>query len=137
MIFQVVKKFKAEQLLVTECDVLIPAALGDVFDKKLADAVNCRYIVEGANGPTLPEADEVFMKRGIIVMPDILANAGGVTVSYFEWAQNIQQFRWPLAKIEAQLLFICLTLSIEWSKRQNPKIVIFGRPLFLLALAGL
>lgn len=99
------KKISAEQLLVTECDVLIPAALGDVFDKKLAEAVNCRYIVEAANGPTLPEAEEIFMKRGIVVIPDILANAGGVTVSYFEWVQNIQQFRWPLAKIEAQLLF--------------------------------
>ncbi len=92
-----------EQLLVTECDVLIPAALGDVFDRKLAEAVNCQYIVEGANGPTFPEADEVFDKRGIKVVPDILANAGGVTVSYFEWAQNIQQFRWPLEKINAEL----------------------------------
>jgi glutamate dehydrogenase (NAD(P)+) len=92
-----------EQLLVTECDVLIPAALGDVFDGALAKAVNCQYIVEGANGPTLPEADEVFDKRGIKVVPDILANAGGVTVSYFEWAQNIQQARWPLDQIHAQL----------------------------------
>lgn len=92
-----------DQVLVTECDVLIPAALGDVFDRKLAEAVNCQYLVEGANGPTLPEADEVFDKRGITVVPDILANAGGVTVSYFEWVQNIQQFRWPLAKIHEQL----------------------------------
>jgi glutamate dehydrogenase (NAD(P)+) len=92
-----------EQLLVTECDVLIPAALGDVFNGKLANAVRCKYIVEGANGPTLPEADEVFQKRGIKVVPDILANAGGVTVSYFEWAQNIQQVRWPLEQINAQL----------------------------------
>lgn len=92
-----------EQLLVTTCDVLIPAALGDVFDGKLAQAVNCKYLVEGANAPTLPEGDEVFNKRGIIVVPDILANAGGVTVSYFEWVQNIQQFRWPLEQIHTQL----------------------------------
>ena len=97
-------KITPEQLLVTECDVLIPAALGDVFDKNLAKEVKCRYIVEGANAPTLPEADEIFAKRKIILVPDILANAGGVTVSYFEWVQNIQQFRWPLEKIEAQLL---------------------------------
>lgn len=91
------------QLLVTECDVLIPAALGDVFDKQLAQEVQCRYLVEGANGPTLPEADEVFAKRNIVVVPDILANAGGVTVSYFEWAQNIQQARWSLEKIHHEL----------------------------------
>lgn len=92
-----------EQLLATECDVLIPAALGDVFDKKVAQEVRCQYLVEGANGPTLPEADAIFKKRGIVVVPDILANAGGVTVSYFEWVQNIQQFRWPLEQIHTQL----------------------------------
>jgi len=97
------ERISNEQLLVTECDVLIPAALGDIFDRKLAGAVNCKYLVEGANGPTLPEADEVFDKRGIKVAPDILANAGGVTVSYFEWAQNIQQARWTLDYIHAQL----------------------------------
>lgn len=97
------QKISNEQLLITECDVLIPAALGDVFDSKLAHEVNCKYIIEGANGPTLPEADEVFSKRGILVVPDILANAGGVTVSYFEWAQNIQQARWPLEHIRSQL----------------------------------
>ena len=97
------EKISNEQLLITECDVLIPAALGDLFDGKLANEVNCKYIVEGANGPTLPEADEVFEKRGILVVPDILANAGGVTVSYFEWAQNIQQARWPLEHIRSQL----------------------------------
>ena len=92
-----------EQLLTTECDVLIPAALGDVFDKKVAQEVRCQYLVEAANGPTIPEADAVFKKRGIVVVPDILANAGGVTVSYFEWVQNIQQFRWPLEQIHTQL----------------------------------
>ncbi len=97
------EKISHEQLLVTECDVLIPAALGDVFDQKLAGAVRCKYLVEAANGPTLPEADEIFQKRGIKVIPDILANAGGVTVSYFEWAQNIQQVRWPLEQINDQL----------------------------------
>ncbi len=97
------ERISKEQLLITECDVLIPAALGDLFDRKLASAVNCKYIVEGANGPTLPEADEVFEKRGIKVVPDILANAGGVTVSYFEWVQNIQQFRWSLEKVQTEL----------------------------------
>jgi len=92
-----------EELLVLECDVLIPAALGNVFDKKLAENVQCKFIIEGANGPTLPEADEIFEKRGIIVAPDILANAGGVVVSYFEWVQNIQQLYWDEARISQEL----------------------------------
>ncbi len=92
-----------DELLRLECDVLIPAALGDVFDEELAKEVNCKFIVEAANGPTSPQADEVFKKRGIIVVPDILANAGGVVVSYFEWAQNIQQFLWEKEHIYQQL----------------------------------
>lgn len=92
-----------EELLTLKCDVLIPAALGDVFDKKLAEEVQCKFIIEGANGPTLPEADEIFDKREIIVAPDILANAGGVVVSYFEWVQNIQQLYWDEEKIHNEL----------------------------------
>lgn len=88
-----------EDLLEVKCDVLIPAALGGVFDSEVAKKVNCRYIVEGANGPTLPDADQIFLKRGILVAPDILANAGGVIVSYFEWVQNIQQFSWDLSRV--------------------------------------
>lgn len=91
------------QLLATECDVLIPAALGNVFDKESANAVNCQYIIEAANGPTLPEGDEIFKKRGIKVLPDILANSAGVTVSYFEWVQNIQKFKWTLEQVQSQL----------------------------------
>lgn len=97
------EKISNEDLIFTECDVLIPAALGDVFDKHNADKVNCKFIVEGANAPTLPEADEIFNKRGIIVAPDILANAGGVVVSYFEWVQNIQQLSWDVEHIDKQL----------------------------------
>jgi glutamate dehydrogenase (NAD(P)+) len=91
-----------EQLLVLPVDVLIPAALGGVFDRKLAQAVQARMIIEAANSPTWPEADVVFQKRGIPVVPDILANAGGVIVSYFEWVQNLQHFRWPLEQIHRE-----------------------------------
>ena len=88
-----------EQLLLSDVDVLIPAALGGVFDAALAREVRAKAIIEAANSPTWPEADEVFQKRGIPVVPDILANAGGVIVSYFEWVQNLQHFRWGLEQV--------------------------------------
>jgi glutamate dehydrogenase (NAD(P)+) len=91
-----------EQLLTMSVDVLIPAALGGVFDREVAQAVQAQLIVEAANSPTWPEADEVFNARGIIVVPDVLANSGGVIVSYFEWVQNLQHFRWPLEQIQRE-----------------------------------
>ena len=91
-----------EQLLTMPVDVLIPAALGGVFDRDMAQAVQAQVIVEAANGPTWPEGDEVFVERGIPVVPDVLANAGGVVVSYFEWVQNLQHFRWPLEQIQRE-----------------------------------
>lgn len=91
-----------ERLLATPVDVLIPAALGGVFDKETAQRVQAKLIVEAANGPTLPDGDDVFSARGIPVVPDILANAGGVIVSYFEWVQNLQNFRWPLEQVQRE-----------------------------------
>ncbi len=91
-----------EQLLTMPVDVLIPAALGGIFDRDLAKAVQAQLIVEAANGPTWPEADEVFVARNITVVPDVLANSGGVVVSYFEWVQNLQHFRWPLDQIQRE-----------------------------------
>ncbi|MHC5536773.1 Glu/Leu/Phe/Val family dehydrogenase [Singulisphaera rosea] len=91
-----------EQLLTSPVDVLIPAALGGVFDASMAKAVQAKLIIEAANGPTWPEADEIFRSRGIPVVPDILANAGGVVVSYFEWVQNLQHFRWSLEQVRRE-----------------------------------
>jgi glutamate dehydrogenase (NAD(P)+) len=91
-----------EQLLTMPVDVLIPAALGGVIDAELAKAVGAKLVVEAANSPTWPEADHVFNARGIPVVPDVLANAGGVIVSYFEWVQNLQHFRWPLDQIQRE-----------------------------------
>ena len=91
-----------DQLLTMPVDVLIPAALGGVFDREMARAVAAPVIVEAANGPTWPEADEVFNGNGILVVPDVLANAGGVIVSYFEWVQNLQHFRWPLEQVQRE-----------------------------------
>ncbi|HET7876587.1 MAG TPA: Glu/Leu/Phe/Val dehydrogenase dimerization domain-containing protein, partial [Methylomirabilota bacterium] len=92
-----------EDLLALEVDVLIPAALGGVLHKGNAREVRARHVVEGANAPTTPEADEILRERGIPVLPDIYANAGGVTVSYFEWVQNIQQFSWEADRVTAEL----------------------------------
>ncbi|MDD8018999.1 MAG: Glu/Leu/Phe/Val dehydrogenase dimerization domain-containing protein [Bacteroidota bacterium] len=96
-------KLTNEELLELKCDVLIPAALGNQFRADNANNVKAKLIVEAANGPTTFEADEIFASRGIPVVPDIFANAGGVTVSYFEWAQNLQQFRWEYSKVIAEL----------------------------------
>ncbi len=92
-----------EALLMLDTDVLIPAALGNVLTEQNADSVRAKFIVEAANGPTTPEADAIFRKKEIPVLPDILANAGGVTVSYFEWVQNQQYFRWDLSRVREEL----------------------------------
>ena len=77
-----------------EVDVLVPAATEDVITEKNADKINTKLIVEGANGPTSAKADSIINNKGIVVVPDILANAGGVTVSYFEWVQNRLGYKW-------------------------------------------
>jgi len=93
-----------EAIFSVPCDFLVPAALGGVIDTaEQARAVDCRMIVEGANTPVGIAADAVLEERGIAVVPDILANAGGVIVSYLEWSQNLQQFRWELDQVNAQL----------------------------------
>jgi len=92
-----------EELLASEVDVLIPAALGNVLDAQNAEHVRAKYIVEAANNPTEPEADDIFHRKEIVVVPDILANAGGVTVSYFEWVQNRQHFKWELERVRTEL----------------------------------
>ena len=86
-----------------DADVLIPAALEDAITRDNAGDVRATCIVEGANAPTTPEADEILHEMGVTVVPDILANAGGVTVSYFEWAQNIQRFTWTHERIVEEL----------------------------------
>jgi glutamate dehydrogenase (NAD(P)+) len=92
-----------EDLLVTECDVLVPAALGGVLNKDNARHVRTKVIVEAANSPTTDEADDIFRERGITVVPDIFANAGGVTVSYFEWVQNLQRIEWTEREVRNRL----------------------------------
>ena len=93
-----------DDLLALPCDVLIPAALGGQIHAGNAERVQARLIVEGANRPVTPEADDILSAKGIRVLPDILANAGGVTVSYYEWVQNIEHHSWPLESINGRLL---------------------------------
>ena len=96
-------KIGNEQLLELDCDFLVPAALGGVITEKNAKNINAKIIVEAANGPTTPDADRILDEKGVIVVPDILANAGGVTVSYFEWVQGIQYYFWELEEINTRL----------------------------------
>ncbi len=92
-----------DDLLTLKCDILIPAALENVITLDNADLVKAKIVAEAANGPTTPRADEILARKGIFLLPDILANAGGVTVSYFEWAQNLQGFSWSEAQVNQQL----------------------------------
>lgn len=92
-----------EDLLELECDILVPSALDGAIHEKNAKKIKARVIVEGGNGPTTPEADAILFKKGVTVIPDVLANAGGVTVSYFEWVQNRQRMYWPVQDVHSKL----------------------------------
>ena len=98
------KRITNEELWTVPCEWLVPAALGGVITKETnAKTVDCKVVVEGANEPTTPTADSILEERGIPVLPDFLANAGGVTVSYYEWAQNLQQYRWTHEQVNKEL----------------------------------
>ena len=92
-----------DELLGLECDLFVPAALGGMIHAGNADRMRCRLVVEGANSPATPAGDEILVDKGVLVVPDLLANAGGVVVSYFEWVQNLQHFRWDEDEVNARL----------------------------------
>jgi glutamate dehydrogenase (NAD(P)+) len=98
-----VEEISDENLLATECDVFIPAALGGMIHAHNADMLKCKMLLEGANSPTTPQADEILFENGVHVIPDVMANAGGVVVSYFEWVQNLQHFRWDEREVNDRL----------------------------------
>ena len=101
--FPKAKTITNEELLALECDVLIPAAMENTITEENANDINARIIVEGANGPTTPKADKILQEKGVKVVPDILANIGGVTVSYFEWVQNLHREHWTREEVLRKL----------------------------------
>ncbi|MGZ5313484.1 MAG: Glu/Leu/Phe/Val family dehydrogenase, partial [Solirubrobacterales bacterium] len=101
--FEGAEEIPADDLFSIKCDVLIPAALGGMIHEGNADTINCRMLIEGANSPTTPAADEILHDKGVYVIPDVMANAGGVVCSYFEWVQNLQHFRWTEREVNDKL----------------------------------
>jgi glutamate dehydrogenase (NAD(P)+) len=109
-----------EELLLLDCDVLAPCALEQVITAENADQVKARIICEGANGPLTPAADEILEEKGVLILPDVLANAGGVVVSYFEWVQGLQEYFWKEAEVNAKLNDIVVRAFNEtWATRER------------------
>jgi glutamate dehydrogenase (NAD(P)+) len=104
--FEGAEAISNEDLLTLDCDVLIAAAIENQITSANANRVKARILAEGANGPTTPEADDILGEKGLFVIPDILCNAGGVTVSYLEWVQDLQSFFWPVDEINRKLQYL-------------------------------
>jgi len=114
-----------DELINTDCDILIPAALDNQIREDNADSIKARIILELANGPTTPAADEILSAKKVIVVPDVLANAGGVTVSYFEWVQNRQQFYWSESEVLQKLKPIMYdSFTAVWQMAEAKKITL-------------
>jgi glutamate dehydrogenase/leucine dehydrogenase len=101
--FKGTQRITNEEVITTKCDILIPAALENSITKENAEKIQAKIISEGANGPTTPEADKILYEKEVLLVPDILANAGGVTVSYFEWVQNLEREHWALDEVNDKL----------------------------------
>jgi glutamate dehydrogenase (NAD(P)+) len=101
--FEGAEEIDPADLVAVPCDVFIPAALGGMIHEHNADRMECKVLVEGANSPTTPKADRILRDKGVYIIPDVMANAGGVVVSYFEWVQNLQHFRWDEREVNDKL----------------------------------
>jgi glutamate dehydrogenase (NAD(P)+) len=109
-----------DEVLLVECDVLAPCALEQVITGDNADKIRASIVAEGANGPVTPEADQILEERGVLVLPDVLANAGGVVVSYFEWVQGLQEYFWKESEVNAKLNDIVTRAFAEtWAKQED------------------
>ena len=126
--------FPKEKLFSVKCDILIPAALNGVITENNVGQINTKMVVEGANNPINPHADHILAEKGIPVIPDILANAGGVTVSYFEWTQNLQQFYWEETEIQKKLENVMDKAYAEVSKMAKERKVLMRQAAFMVAI---
>ena len=117
--FEGVEEIDPDDLIAVACDVFIPAALGGMIHEGNAERMQCKVLVEGANSPTTPAADEILRKRDVYVIPDVMANAGGVVVSYFEWVQNLQHMRWEEREVNDRLGTIMRRAYREVSARSK------------------
>jgi glutamate dehydrogenase (NAD(P)+) len=124
-----------EELLITKCDVLIPAAIENQITEENADMINCKIVLEGANGPTTPEADNILYSKGIHVVPDILANSGGVCVSYFEYLQDIHSYFWKLDRINKELKRIIIEAFEETYKISNERKISLRTAAYIIAVS--
>ena len=121
--FPAARGFETDEFWAYPCDILVPAALEGQITVANANAIKARMIIEGANGPTTPAADDILGERGVLVVPDVIANAGGVTVSYFEWVQDFSSFFWSEAEINQRLVRIMTdAFAGIWSVAQEKKV---------------
>jgi glutamate dehydrogenase (NAD(P)+) len=123
------------ELLTSKCDVLIPSAIENQITQANVDDIECKIIVEGANGPTTPEADEILYKKGIRVLPDILANSGGVCVSYFEYIQDINSYFWKLDRINEELKMIIIEAFEETYKISEERKIPLRTAAYIIAVS--
>ncbi len=126
-----------DEFLTLDCDILVPAAIENQISLSNVDKINCEIVLEGANGPTTPEADEILKERGIIVVPDILANAGGVCVSYFEYIQDIHSYFWKLDRINSELESIMVNTFEEVYQLSIKRNVSLRTAAYIIAISRL
>ncbi|MFW9898760.1 MAG: Glu/Leu/Phe/Val dehydrogenase [Candidatus Thorarchaeota archaeon] len=125
-----------EDVLTLKCDILIPAAKENQITKNNADRIDCRILLEGANGPTTPEADKILNNKGITVVPDILANSGGVLVSYFEYIQDINAYFWGIERINQELKKVILKVFEDVYQLSQEKNISLRMAAYILAVSG-
>ncbi len=131
------KEISNEDLLTLECDILVPAAMENQINEKNAHDIKAKMVAEAANGPTTPEADKILNDKGVVVLPDILANAGGVTVSYFEWVQNMYNYYWDKEEVDSKLEKIMVNAFDRVHKKHQEKDVSYRVAAYMVAIERL